>query len=193
MCTTMDIANEFGISRGSVNAILAPSSKHTGKRAIAIREYAKKNGYDPKIRCYRKKEKPEHFWCNGCFHTKAEEVARMKSLREEGYSNAQIAKKIGRTIATVRRSIGAQSEELTKMNRIMGRKIYAQKNAARKQYVINKPIIEYNKALEEKKTIEEKLEAILKDMPIKEAQARKNARAKVKCPSFSLETTTIAG
>lgn len=193
MCTTFDIANEFGIKRNTVNAILAPNSKRTGKRAIAIREYAKKMGYDPSKRLRVKKEKPEHFWCNGCFHSKAEEVARMESLREEGFSNAQIAKKIGRTTITVRRSIGQQPEEITRLNKIMGGKIRAQKNAMRKQYVINKPIIEYNQKVEELNKAKAELDALQKDIAVKQKIAEKNARAKVKCPGITFETTPIAG
>ena len=85
---------------------------------------------------------------NGNFKTREEEVARMKELRELGYSNAEIAKAVGRSEQTVRNAIGKQDYELWRQNIAMGAHIRAQKNAARKQYLLNKPIREYNAKVE---------------------------------------------
>lgn len=132
-------------------------------------------------------------WRGGCFHTKDDETHYMEHLRENGYSNAEIAKKTGRSTVAVWGRIGRQPDEMTKQNRVLGLKVYAQKNAARKQYVINKPIIEYNKALNEVKVAAEHLEKLQQDLTVKEKIAQENARRTVDAPSIVLSTTQIAG
>lgn len=147
------------------------------------------NGY----KRYLEKVNGTYRWFNGCFHTRAEEISRMNELREEGYSNIEIAKKIGRSQSSVLRTIGAQPKEMSEKNRVMARKIDAQKNAARKQYVINKSIEDYNKTVDEVRAVEEHLEKLKQDLTIKEMIAKKNARRTVKTPSIDLSTTQIAG
>ena len=236
MCTIDDIAEEFGVSKSTVRVYLSDSSTMNFPRAISIREYAKRMGYEPTNHKYKfnnknciccgktftptnakqrycsecginaraeymrakdkmrwEKKRAEGYWFNGNYRTKTEETARMKQLRAEGFSNAEIAKKIGRSLNTVWRAIGAQPEDMTKQNIALGPKIRAQKNAARKQYLINKPIIEYNRKVAEAEKVQAQLDELKKDLSIKKVAAEKSARAKVKCPSFSLETTTIAG
>lgn len=142
---------------------------------------------------YYKKKKESRYWYGGCFHTKAEENNRMIELREQGFSNEEIAKKIGRVRETIRRAIGAQPEEMTKKNHQIGAKIYAQKNAARKQYVIDQSVAEYNKLVEEVRSVEAHLSKIKQDLAAKEQAVQKNARRTVKTPSISFATTEIAG
>ena len=143
-------------------------------------------------RC-REKKRASGYWHNGCFHTRADEIKRMIDLREQGFSNAEIAKKIGRHPLTIRNAIGLQPEEMTKQNHMIGCKIYAQKNAARKQYAINKPIEDYNNAVEEVRSVAEHLERLKQDLTVKEKIAQENARRTVDAPSIVLSTTQIAG
>ena len=156
-----------------------------------IKAKAERNKKD--LKAYRIRQKAKKYWHNGCFHTQEEEVKRMKQLRSEGYSNAEIAKKIGRAYDTVRRVIGSQPNEMTRQNIAIGKKIQAQKNAARKQYVINQPIIEYNRKVEELNKVKEELDALQKDISVKQKTAETNARKTVKAPSIVLTTTQIAG
>ena len=236
MCTINDIAEEFGVSKSTVKVYLSDKSKTNFQKAINIREYAKRMGYEPSNHKKRKfnnknciccgktftptnvkqklcpecgnnaraeymkakdkrrweKKKAESYWFNGNFHTKAEETKRMEELRKQGFSNAEIAKKIGRVYQTVYKRIGKQPEEMSKQNVALGQIIRAQKNAMRKQYVINKPIIEYNQKVEELNKVKAELDALQKDIAIKQKIAEKNARAKVKCPGITFETTPIA-
>ena len=142
---------------------------------------------------YYNEKKKSRYWYGGCFHTKAEENNRMIELREQGFSNEEIAKKIGRVRETVRRTIGSQPEEMTRKNRVMGHKIIAQKNAARKQYVIDKSVNEYNQLVEEVRSVEAHLSKIKQDLAAKEQAVHKNARRTVNAPSISFATTEIAG
>ena len=82
---------------------------------------------------------------------------------------------------------------MTKKNHQIGAKIYAQKNAARKQYMIDQSVAEYNKLVEEVRAVEEHLEKLKQDLTVKETIAKKNARRTVKTPSIDLSTTQIAG
>lgn len=142
---------------------------------------------------YRKKAKGSDYWHCGCFHTKAEEDNHMIELREQGFSNAEIAKKIGRVPITVRRAIGCQPDEMTIKNIQMAGKIRAQKNAERKQYVIDKSVNEYNRLVEEVRSVEAHLAKIKQDLAEKEQAVQKNARRTEKTPSISFATTEIAG
>lgn len=237
MCTINDIAEEFGVSKNTVKIYLSGTSQANFEKAINIREYAKRMGYEPsnhkkrrfndknciccgktftpangkqkhcpecgtnaraeymKVKDKRRREKKraESYWFNGNFHTKAEETKRMEELRKQGFSNAEIAKKIGRGRQTVYDRIGKQPKEMTMQNIAIGKKIQAQKNAARKQYVINQPIIEYNKKVEEMNKVKAELDALQKDISVKQKIAETNARKTVKAPSIVLTTTQIAG
>ena len=73
-----------------------------------------------------------------------EENQYMEGLRSMGFSNAQICRKVGLTIQTVRRRIGSQPNDLTKENRIAGQKHRAAENHRRKVYVDTHLVTEYN-------------------------------------------------
>lgn len=73
----------------------------------------------------------KNYWYNGNYHTREEEYARYASLREEGYSNREIAKLTGRTSLTVRNHIGAQPKVMTHTNRSLGMKKYHQRKKER--------------------------------------------------------------
>lgn len=192
MITVQEIAKEFGILPQSVYACLAPTSKARGPRAEQIRSYAYKCGWKP-LAQREKESKPLHYWYDGCFLTKAEEIKRMEELRAVGYSNDEIAKKVGRSLSTIYNGIGAQPKEITDKNIKMRGKIRSQKNAERKQCVIDKSVNEYNKLVEEVRSVEAHLSKIKQDLAAKEQAVQKNARRTVKTPSISFATTEIAG
>jgi len=127
-------------------------------------------------------------YSNGNFKTREEEIARMLELRGQGYSNKEIAKKIGRDLRTVIRNIGSQDPELTRQNRTMAAKIRSQKNAARKQYVTNKPIREYNKRVEAHNKMKAELNRLQVELLTEKHAIEQAAKVKVDCPALDLQT-----
>lgn len=125
---------------------------------------------------------------NGNFKTREEEVTRMKELRARGYSNLEIAKAIGRTYLTVLHAIGKQDRELWKQNVAMAAHIRAQKNAARKQYVVNKPIREYNKRVEEHNALKAKVAQMEAELKPQIPVVEKVAQIKIDFPMVDLHT-----
>ena len=125
---------------------------------------------------------------NGNFKTKAEEVTRMKELRAMGYSNTEIAKAIGRCYDTVHRNIGKQDVELSTQNRVMAAHIRAQKNAARRQYVLNKPIREYNAKVEKHNKMKAELNLLQTELLTEKPEIMKAAQTEIKFPMVDLKT-----
>ena len=225
--TANDIAQKFNVSLRTAEQYLAPKSKYNSQTAQKMRAYATQIGYyapDGKCdRCgkvfqikqrfqhlcpecakYMKQKVWKHgtnkkFYFNGCFHSRAEEQERMMQLREEGYSNMEIAQKIGRHYNTVLLAIGYQPEEMTKKNHMMGQKIRAQKNASRKQYVVNEKVTEYNRKVEECKQKQIELTALQLTVTNMEKAIQKDkkkvtrlAQKTVKCPDIELPVVQIA-
>ena len=155
----------------------------------------KKNNTD-KMREYRLKwyhknghgKNTETCYCNGCFHSREDEVRHMKYLREQGYSNSEIAKAIGRSYQAVLMNIGKQDPELSKQNVAMAQHIRAQKNAARKQYVLNKPIREYNAKVEAHNKMKAELALLQVDLLSEKPIIEKAAQTKIEFPMVNLAT-----
>lgn len=125
---------------------------------------------------------------NGNFKTRDEEIARMNELRTQGYSNSEIAKAIGRSDRCVLANIGKQDPELSKQNIAMAAHIRAQKNAARKQYIINKPIREYNKRVEQHNKMKEEIAKIEAELRPQTPAIEKAAQIKIDFPLVNLAT-----
>lgn len=128
-----------------------------------------------------------NYW-NGNFKTKEEEIARMKELRAMGYSNHEIAKAVGRTDNTVRCNIGKQDRELWRQNTTMAAKYRAQKNAARKQYVVNKPIREYNRKVEAHNKLKAQVAQMELELKPQINAIEKAAQTKIEFPMMQMET-----
>lgn len=146
-------------------------------RVIVNREHVAK--------AYRKHHKN---WQGGNFRTREEEIARMQELRAQGYSNAEIAKAVGRAECTVRANIGLQDTELSIQNRAMAAHIRAQKNAARKAYVINKPIREYNARVEKHNKMKAELALLQVDLLSEKPAIEQAAKTKIDFPLVNLAT-----
>lgn len=127
-------------------------------------------------------------WFGGNFATKEEETARMEQLRGMGYSNKEISIKIGRSYMCVWHRIGKQDPELAKQNAAMAAHIRAQKNAARKQYVINKPIREYNKKVEEHNQLKMQVAKLEMQLRPQTPAIEKAAQTKIDFPLIDLHT-----
>lgn len=124
----------------------------------------------------------------GNFATKEEETSRMEELRAAGYSNHEIAVKIGRSHYCVLRRIGKQDIELSIQNRNMGQHIRAQKNAARKQYVLNKPIREYNAKVEAHNKMKAEIAKMEAELRPQTPAIEKAAQIKIDFPLVDLRT-----
>lgn len=140
--TQMDIAKAAGVSKGTVANVMTgyPHDKYySAETKKKVLDAAKELGY---IRhCIADRDEPfrikvgkpeEHFYYNGNFHSREEEVQHMRYLRANGYTNAEIAKKIGRSYCMVWSAIGNQPEEYTKMTRNLSGKRISSANAARR-------------------------------------------------------------
>ena len=127
-------------------------------------------------------------WFGGNFATKEEETARMKELREMGYSNKEISEKVGRSYSSVWHRIGKQDPELTKQNVAMAHHIRAQKNAARKQYAINKPIREYNRRVEQHNQMKAELNKLQTELLTEKPAIVQAAQTKIDFPMIDLHT-----
>ena len=140
--TQRDIAKAAGVSKGTVANIMTgyPHDKYySAETKEKVLNAAKELGYirrniadrDEPFRIKVGKQE-EHFYYNGNFHSRDEEVRHMRYLRVKGYTNAEIAKKIGRSYVTVYKAIGKQPEEYTKMSKKLSGKRISSANAARR-------------------------------------------------------------
>lgn len=197
-------AEEMGYNPNAVRAYCGKKNAVTrGHEAICEcgKTYLKKSG--SQIRCPECQQK--HYkefkhtyekirngrsmnYYNGNFKTREEEVARMKELRAMGYSNPEIAKAIGRSYKTVWDAIGKQDPELAKQNITMAAHIRAQKNAARKQYVINKPIREYNRRVEQHNQMKAELNKLQTELLTEKPAIVQAAQTKIDFPMIDLHT-----
>lgn len=162
--TARDIAEKLGVGVTTIHNCLTGYTCGYAKETVEkIQATAKEMGYDPKKARGRRSKtmepKPEKFWCNGNYHSREEEVARMMTLREEGFSNAEIAKKLGRAILTVRRNIGAQPADMTKGNRIEGARNRWAKESRRKAYVESHKVTVHNDTVRKVNELTEKMNA----------------------------------
>ena len=112
----------------------------------------------------------------------------MNELRAMGYSNQEIAKAIGRSRTYVLDNIGIQDIELSKQNRAMAQHIIAQKNAARKQYMVNKPIREYNRKVEAHNKLKAQVAQMELELKPQINAIEKAAQTKIEFPMMQMET-----
>ena len=195
--TARDIAAALHLNLNTVRVYLKGNG--AGATAQRVREYAKEIGYNPQMALkYGRihgheikktgKVKIESYYHNGNFHTKEEEIARMLELREQGFSNAEIAKKIGRHSVTVFKKIGKQDEEMTRQNLAMGARIRAQKNAARKLYIVNKKVVEYNKKVEKHNKMKAELNILQLELLEQKPTIEQTAQTVIEVPMIDLRT-----
>lgn len=180
--TQEDIAVAVGASRTTV--ALALNGRVSTELGRKIRDYANSVGY----KTPRKKdiENREDYWYGTSFKSRKELVAYCEYLRKEGYGNTEIAKKAGVTIVTVRRNIGAEPIALAKHNRVVGQKLRAQKNAARRSYLHNQPIAEYNAKVDEHNALKAKVAAMEAELAAQTPAIEQAAAKKVYVPNLNL-------
>lgn len=193
--TVHDMAAALSLPEGTVRAYLKQGQGETAKR---VREYAAKVGYDPKAayesnRKYRRQMAKHYaetkivtYYFNGNYHTKAEEIQRMKELRAAGYTNAEISKKIGRSVNFVWQYLGTQPAAMTEMSHNLANTTRKQKSAARAAYVRNKPIAEYNAKVQEHNELKAKLNALQVELLTEKPQIEQAAKIAVTAPQMNL-------
>lgn len=157
---TAGAANQMTIGRGAYSGEHRHSPEVTA-RIEAAKHLAQTMGIKP-----RRHSEPTYYR-GGNYLTRKEEIARMRTLREEGRNNEEIARIVGRTTNTVRRNIGVQPEGITEMNRKLYWERRRQAIAARRAYVIKAQVDAHNQqvdALNAQITEMRKLERSLAEM-----------------------------
>lgn len=192
-----DIANALQFPVGTVGRYLSSSytAKKPGSRAMLVKETAAKMGY--MNRDQRKQQKAERkeqqkaenqYYRNTPFHSVQEAQDYMRHLRDIGFGNTEIARRAGVKTITVRRYIGSTPADLARHNRVMGQKIRAQKNAARKQFVLNKPIREYNAKVEKHNKMKAELNLLQMELLTEKPEIMKASQTKIDFPMVDLHT-----
>jgi len=127
--------------------------------------YGYENPHDPAVKAKREAEKAEQkanaYYLNSPFHTAEERKKYMLYLRSQGYGNFEIARKAGTVPKTVRYWIGSEPAELAKHNRSLAQKIRGQKNAARKVYIRNQKVADFNAKAEQHNAIKAEAERLM--------------------------------
>ena len=193
--TQQMIADKVGVSNTYVNRIL--NGQCTGNEELQnqVKKIAKELGYTkPSERKEQKKnEKELRYLQSRNFPSQEAETQRMVALRAQGYSNKEIASKIGKCIMTVRRRIGAQDPDMSKINRALGAKHRSQRNTERCLYTAAHIIKVYNEAaarLIEIKDEQVRLEAKISELKPKVDKAVKIAE-QYKRADASLSNTAL--
>lgn len=164
--TQKDIAKVFGLSPVTICSILSDAPNRYNECLIKkVRAFAKEVKYGEKM---PEKEKPEHISVHLStrhYSSKQERSDHMLKLRDDGYTNAQIAKFTGYDRKTVFRIIGAQPDEYTamsheragKMRKIICENRKALSAAARQKKVdaANAQVESYNAAVDELARLDE--------------------------------------
>lgn len=154
----------------SIQTVSRQIKNKKGKLYELALKYGYENPRDPAVKAKREAEKVEQkakeYYRGTPFHSAEERKEYMLRLREQGYGNFEIARKAGTVPRTVLRWIGSEPVELAKHNRIMARQLYAQKNAARKVYIRNQKVTDFNMKAEKHNEIKAEAERLM-------AQAKK--------------------
>ena len=147
-----DVANAAGVSKMTASNIVGSKRHlHSAETIRKVDEAVCRLGYKPQKG--RAADRPQKFYYNGNFHTKQEEVARMRELRAEGFSNVEIAQKIGRCAKMVWNNIGKQPKDMTHMNMLEAQRNRAKRNVNRRTYVMTHEINQHNELVEKAERI----------------------------------------
>lgn len=148
--TQSDIADFIGCSLISVSFVLSGNAGRVGLSPEFCNQVmlaAKMLGYKGRLEraaeTTQERELNFRLRHNNC-KTIDEENRFMKTFRSMGYSNAEIAKKMGYDRKTIRNRIGSQPEDLSLHNRKEAQRLKAAKNRSRKEYLDTHLVTEYN-------------------------------------------------
>ena len=134
-----EIAAHFGITYGSISPLLHAKNPKEGTRSYQIQQFALQNGWhrdpDGVVRKDTLNNGEYKYIEKRNFPNKDVETERMNALRGQGYTNEEIAQKIGRTSRTVRNRIGEQPEVYTEVSIRLASDIEKLKTEARSERV----------------------------------------------------------
>lgn len=160
--TIADIARIAGTTYSTTRtALVSESSKVGSNTRSKIRAIAERVGYSPK------KRRSCNYY-DGNFGSREEEHRKMRELRKKGFTNPEIAKKIGRHYMTVLHAIGPQPKELTEMSFALAGERRVRRNQLRREIILNQKI----KQLEQSQKEVEEINARAAEL---EAQAQRIA------------------
>lgn len=149
--TQKDISEKCGVSVTTVSRVLSGKKDVKEEKRQLVLRIAEELGYVPPCKtpeerkAKTKAEKERKFSLRYAgFKNREEQNAYMEVMRSMGHSNAQISRKVGLTIQTVRRRIGPQPEDMSRDNRIAGMKHHAAENQRRRIYVDTHLVRTYN-------------------------------------------------
>lgn len=139
-----EIAKASGFGLGTVRNCLSDKCSANYKQSTVekVRQTAADLGYKPRTaRSYRDRGDTP---ANSLFKSKSIETSAMLTLREQGHSNAEIARRCGVTVTTVRARIGNQPKALSAANRKLADTVRAEKSRIKRDFVAKKTVEEYN-------------------------------------------------
>ena len=188
--TQQKMADALGTNITYVNRALAGTLPNKGL-AEKIIKYAEENGYEnhtsEAFKARRAAEKAANTWYyDTAFHTRQDLIDYMRHLRSLGYGNTEIARKAGVARQTVQRNIGPEPSSLAKHTRAVAQKLRAQKNAARRSYLRNQPIAEYNMQVAKHNELKAKVAAMEAELTAQKPAIEKAAAEKVSFPLLNL-------
>ena len=140
------IAKKMGVSPATVSHCLNGYSSMPASTIALVKATAKEMGYKTlsERKALRQQKKEEDYLLSHNFPSREVETRRMEYLRAQGYSNADIAKAIGRGKMTVYRRIGSQPKDMTSANCAYGQKKRAQLNEHRRIVAADHTVNVYN-------------------------------------------------
>lgn len=150
--TIFELSQAVGCSASSVNNVFLGTRKVSEELKERVLKKAEELGfvYHPYLKpderiAFKAAEKERKFSLRYAgFKNREEQDEYMLAMRSTGHSNAQISRKVGLAIQTVRRRIGTQPEDMTRDNRVAGMKHYAAENQRRRIYVDTHLVRTYN-------------------------------------------------
>ena len=150
--TIFELSQAVGCSASVVNNVFLGTRKVSKELTAQVLKKAEEIGfvYRPHMKredriAFEAAEKERRFSLRYAgFKNVEEQNQYMKAMRTMGYSNVQIARKVGLTDKTVLRRIGSQPEDMSRDNRIAGQKHRAAENQRRRIYVDTHLVRTYN-------------------------------------------------
>lgn len=100
----------------------------------------------------------------------------MRELRGQGYSNQEIARKIGRCYATVLKHIGKQDVALSRLNMRAAQKVRRDRDNQRRLYTLAKTLTACREAEEQASSLLKQMQEANRQAVILRLEARKMAK-----------------
>ena len=171
--TIKDVADRAGVCYSTTQNILSSRPGYAKATVEKVAKAAQELNYTSN----------RHSPANNLFASRANETGTMQKLRNEGFSNEEIAHRCGVTVTTVIKRIGVQPQFITDAHKKLAGKMMTAKREIRYAYMQqHQTVVHYNKMTEE---LNNKLVEAVK-MAEKLASMRENATAAAKSTNTTL-------